>query len=755
MLPSLIRNKNDMLANVVPPSIRPALRARRFATALVGASAGMLLLIAAASPLRAQGTQTPPDTTKKPTRLDPVTITSTRTPKDVFDTPQPVSVIDSATLRERQPNTAVDLFRELPGLDVTSTGTNQTRPTIRGQRGQRILLLEDGIRLNNSRRQQDFGEIPAIAGVEDIDHVEIVRGPASVLYGTDAIGGVVNMITDGVLPAGATSGLHGRLGYRYSTDDAQRRPSGAIEQRIDRFAYRLSGEYRNARSYDAPAGTFGSLTLPSRARVNDSGVEDQHYSGLVAFDVTATQRLWAKAERYQARNAGFGFLDPDIFGADQPRIQIRYPSQTVNRYLLGYRSTALASALADRMEVTGYYTGNRRTLDLDVFVPFGGPTPPGAGVQANTANFTDLQTYGLRAEATKTIAGRHLLTYGADFFRDRSENTDSSTTTVVGFGPPQSRISSMPQVPNATFRSAGVFVQGDLRVLDRLSMIIGGRLQDVQADTRATPGLTAPAEGSHDRTAVGTASVLYRLTRGLNLVGSAGRGFRSPNLVERFFNGPTPEGSGYQVSNPSLLPETSLNVDVGARVHAGTFFAEGFVFRNTIRDGIRTVATGDSVNGVPSFRNINLDRLRYTGGELLAGATLADRLSLTGNYSHITSKNLGDPTIPIGDTYSNKVVGELGYRHPGNRFWAAYTVRHNGEQKDVQVGASPLGPVLPAFTVQTLRGGATLLERGGIRHSVALAVDNLGNRLYAEFANASFFRPEPGRSLMLSYRMDF
>lgn len=744
-----------MLVNVSHPSVIRARAARRSAAALLVAASLQILFLAAPAIALAQGTPPRADSIAKPAGLDPVTVTATRTPKGIFDTPQPVSVIDGTTLRERQPNTAADLFRELPGLDVTGTGTNQTRPTIRGQRGQRILLLEDGLRLNNSRRQQDFGEIPAITGMEDVDRVEVVRGPASVLYGTDAIGGVVNIITDGVLPSGTRPGLHGDLGFRYSTDDVQRRPSGSLEQRFDRLAFRVSGEYRQTRSYDAPAGTFGKLTLPADARVNDSGVRDQHYSALVAFDLTSTQRVYAKVARYDARDAGFGFLDPAIFGADQPRIQIRYPSQTVNTYLAGYRSTAVASMVADRFEVTGYFTGNRRTLDLNVFVPFGPGTPPGAGVQVNTANFTDLQTYGMRAEATKVIAGRHLLTYGADFFHDRSENTDSSNTTVLGFGPPRSQVSTTPQVPNATFRSAGLFAQADLRLLDRLSLILGARLQDVQADTRTTPGLVTPKESSHDRTAVGTANVLYRLTQGLNLVASVGRGFRSPNLVERFFNGPTPEGSGFQRSNPSLRPETSLNVDVGARLRVGPAFAEGFLFRNDIRDGIRTAATGDSVNRVPAFRNINVDRLRYTGGEVLAGITLVERLSLTGNYSHIKSKNLGNPTIPIGDTYSDKIAAELGYRHPGNRFWAAYDVRHNGEQKDVQVGSSPLGPVLPAFTVQTIRGGATLFERGGVRHSLSLTVDNLANRLYAEFANASFFRPEPGRSLAVSYRVDF
>src|SRR4029453_12539741 len=153
-------------------------------------------------------------------------------------------------LQRRLSNTPVDAFRDLPGLDVTGVGTNQTRPTIRGLGGQRILLLEDGLRLNNSRRQQDFGELPVIAGLSGIDRVEVVRGPASVLYGTDAIGGVVNIITAG-LPAGKHA-VPGWAGFRYSSADQQQMPSAGLEGKVGRFAFRASGAYRDTRSYEAP-----------------------------------------------------------------------------------------------------------------------------------------------------------------------------------------------------------------------------------------------------------------------------------------------------------------------------------------------------------------------------------------------------------------------------------------------------------------------------------------------------------------------
>lgn len=681
--------------------------------------------------------------------LGTVTITATRTEKDVLNAPVAVSVLDSADIRQAGPNTAADLLRQLPGLDVSGVGTNQTRPTIRGQRGQRILLLEDGIRIGNSRRQQDFGELPAIVDVTSIDRIEVVRGPASVLYGTDAIGGVVNLISD-PLPLRSFGGIGGAIGYRYGSADAQQRPSGEVHLRSGRFAARVRAAWRDTDPYDAPAGSFGDVTLDEDTRVHDTGVRDQTQSLLAGWDLTNTQRLSAKVERYASRDAGFGYVDDAALGGDGTRIRILYPEQDVYRYSLGYSALGLGSALADKVETRVYLFDNDRTFDQDIFVPFG---PPGAGVAVQSHNVTDLRTTGLRAEATKLL-GRVLLTYGVEAFRERSENTDSSTTTLIGFGPPQTTTETRPSVPNATFRSAGAFAQGDISVGERLTLILGARYQDVRAATRPTEGHDSTI-ASTDRTVVGAANVLVNVAEGVNVVGSVGRGFRSPNLVERFFDGPTPEGSGYQQPNVDLEPETSVNVEGGVKVRRGIVGLEAFVFRNTISDGIRIAATGDTVGPFPAFQNVNVDRLRFSGLELAADVLLPRGFVVGGSWTRLETKDVNRPDDPVGDTYSSKLTGSLAYHSPAGRLWGSYLVRHNGEQKDIVIGASPVGDVLPAFTVHTLRGGVRLFQRGGVTNSLAISVENLTNELYAEFANALFFRPEPERSVTVSWLMGF
>jgi outer membrane receptor protein involved in Fe transport len=685
-----------------------------------------------------------------------MTVTATRDLREVFQTPVPVSVVDSTQLAQRGHDNISDFFLDLPGLDLNGVGPNQVRPVIRGQLGQRILLLEDGLRMNNSRRQSDFGEIPSLVPLEDLERVEVVRGPASVLYGTDAIGGAVNLITRPELSGTTGSTTHGSLGFRYSDVDQQPRPWGMLNARAGQVTIQVFGAWRDAQEYTSPGGSFGNVKLAGDTKVIGSGVQDENYSVDLGLNLTENQRIFARYEGYTANNAGFGYVsNADLGTPDAPTIDIRYPTQAVDKVTLGYGVTGMRSAIADKLSVTGYFVSNERRLHLNAFIPFGPGTPPGAGLDSRTQNFTNVDTWGFRVEAATIVATRHRLTYGVDGFQDNSENTDTVTNTVVGFGPPQTQVSTTPQVPNAYFRSLGAFTQMDFAFTDRLDLIAGVRVQDVKAATRETPGLTNPDLSNSDVTAVGAVNASYLLTGGLSAIGTVGRGFRSPNLVERFFNGPVPEVQGFQSATPDLKPETSLNVDLGLRYRDRRLSLEAFAFRNEIHDGIRIEATGDTVQGLPEFKNVNVDKLRVTGIEASGTVAIAWGISLGAHYTHLRSKDVLDPNNPVAQSYSDKIGGTVRYDHPSRRFWLAYTIRHEGQQDDVALALSPIGNTLPAFTVMDARAGAALFRVGGTSHGIGIQVTNLTDELYAEPSNASLFRPEARRNVVLSYRLDF
>lgn len=708
---------------------------------------GTTSLLAQESPHRAA-----PDTA---ITLPTLTVTATRDLREVFRTPTPVSVVDSTTLARRAPASITDLFLDLPGLDVNGVGPSQSRPIIRGQLGQRILLLEDGIRMNNSRREADFGEIPSLVGLEALGRVEIVRGPTSVLYGTDAIGGAVNLITRQPSSAITGSSVRGSFGYRYQSAGNSQRPFGLVTGQNGRFNWLAYGSYRDAGDYTAPAGTFGKLPLAQDSKVRDSGVKDQNYAGQIGFGFTETSSIHARYERYNADNAGFGYVDNTDLG--QPNafsIAIRYPHQALDRVSVGYTNTGLHSALADRVDLTTYYVSNARRLTFDIGVPVG----PGPQATIAIRNFTDLDTWGFRLEAAKAV-GPVVLTYGADGFRDRSNNTDTSTSTGFAPGPPI--VDPVSKTPNAIFRSLGGFLQSDFHLAPRLSLIAGVRVQDIKAETRPTPGVTDPLVSHENSTLVGTLNTEYLLNEHASLIATVGRGFRSPNLIERFFNGPTPEGQGYQVRTPDLKPETSVNIDLGFRLRGRPGELEVFGFRNEITDAILLAPTGDSTDigggqKLPNFSNVNVGKLRYLGIEANGRLVFGAGLSLRSNLTVFDSRDVRDPSNPVANSYGVRVGGEARYDHPDGRFWLAYGVRHNGSQKDINASQSPVGTPIPGFTVMTARAGARLFRAGRSEHSVSATLDNVGDRLYSEASSSStLFRPSPGRNVTLAYRVDF
>lgn len=709
-------------------------------------NASFLFLVSAAS-LGAQN----PDTSRAPAPLNAVTVTATRVERTTFDTPQPVVVIDSAALRKSLAQGFTDLLRDAAGLDASGVGPNQRRPEIRLQRGQRILLLSDGLRLNNARRQQDFGEIPSLAGITGTERVEIVRGPSSVLYGTDAIGGVINVIS-GRVPRDLQSGdVRGELLYRYGSAGDGSTPSGWFATRAGRFNAAANVAYRDVGQYRAPGGTFGDITLADKTPVFDSGIRDRSAGVTLGVDVNATSQLFGRVEIYDADQAGFGWIDPSHLGSSA-RVQILYPDQRYTRYSVGYEAKALSTPFANRAEIKAYTQRNERHLTNLVFVQIS----PTATTDSRSWNFTDLATVGGRVELAKSLFTRHVLTYGVDAFRDRSENTDSSRSVTSGFGPtPIVRTSNVPTVPNAIFESAGAFAQLELNPFDRLTTVFGGRVQDVSAETRETPNVTRPLVKGRHTAGVWTANALFRATDDLNVITAVGRGFRSPNLVERFFEGVVTESNTYLAANPNLDAETSLNVDIGVRYRLGRAYAEAFAFRNDISGAIRSRATGNTVGGRAEYRNANLGKLRVEGVELTTGVRLVSGLEGSVNATWFDATNVTDPDRPVGDSYSSKVVASLGYEPRSRLFSLGYTARHQGEATEVIVGTNPIGAVIPAFTVHSARGSLRLPSRLGIRNRVIVAVDNIGNTLYSEFPNASFFRPEPGRNVSLGLATSF
>ncbi|MFN7963024.1 MAG: TonB-dependent receptor [Thermoanaerobaculia bacterium] len=771
------------------------------ARALAGATSNrsrlgavLAALVLAALPFEAAWSEAAPTASADPTTstADPssqpqasffeaTTVTATGSAVDEFEIATPVTVLGASQIEQRAPQNAAALLASEPGVDVNGVGPNQPRPVIRGQRGLRVLLLEDGLRLNNARRQTDFGEITGLVDIEDVDAVEIVRGPASVLYGSDALGGVLNVITK--TPSYRQGqALGGAFGVRYGSAGDEQRVFGSADGRAGKFSYRLGLTYRDASEYKAASGSFGRVHLAKDTPVRDTGVTDKSASFHLGYQLSDEHSLALRWHRYKAGETGFGFVEPSLLGeGDDARIRILYPNQDFDRWTLSYLGSNLHSWAVDNLDVQAYRQSNQRELANQIDVNIGPifPGAPNSSVHADTLNKTDLDTTGLRLEAVKLAGQRHLITYGFEGTQDDSHNTDASviTTTIRFPFPPFERVrvtsDNVANAPNATNRNYGVFAQDEVTATEKLKLTVGGRYQRVETQAEATPGWDTRGLDFSDSAVVGAVSGLYRLKDYLHLVASYGTAFRAPNIIERLFNGPTPEGAGYQILNRDLTSETSSNFDLGLKYRRQNAIAQATVFRTEIKDGIvQEFLSPAEVAALPPavqeairqsgarfvVQQQNVEKLRYEGVEVSLAYRSPRGLSVGGNYTYLDGKRIDSSAVPIGDTFGEKINFYAHYQPTGGRYWVEYRFRHNGREKanlDPDEPDPAVGRTLPAFTVHTLSGGVTLFERGNQRHSLALVVDNLTNELYAEFSNATFFRPQPKRNVTATYRVGF
>ena len=726
-------------------------------------------------------------------------VTATGSEIDTFDIPAPVIVIDAERIREISPDNAADLLRSEPGVDVNGIGPNQARPIIRGQRGLRVHFLENGLRMNNARRQTDFGEITGLVDIDHVETMEVVRGPASVLYGSDAIGGVMNLITK--VPSGGAFGAD--LGLRFSPADEQVKTNVGIRGHSEKVSWALGGSFRSAQDYEAPSGDFGAITLTEDTLVNDTGLDDDSVNGYLGYRPNDKHEVYLRLNRYRADETGFGFVEPEAIGDDSGAlVRLFYPFQDFDRYTLGYQASGLTAALANTIDFQLYRQQNERRFANDIFIDIGAPFGLPADVQADTLHFTDLETTGFRAELTKIVGANQILTYGAEYYDDDSFNTDFSTTitTFRAFfplfflcpdgGTPFSPFPGLPVVafecalvstddvansPNATNTGTGVFVQDEIRAGDRFSATLGLRYAEAETKAEPTPGWDISGLDFSDDALVGSLSLTYSIKANLNLVGSYATAFRAPNIVERLFNGIVLEGAGFQVLNPDLKSEESENIDFGLKYRSRRAFFEAIYFDTEIDDAIIQFTLGpDDIAQLPAatqeeiarsgidvvIQQRNADVLRADGVEVAGGFRFDNGVSIGGNFTTLDGESeLGGPSADVtGNTFSEKWNGFVRYDSPARKWWAEYAIRHNGEEDiflDPGEQPGPLGEVLPSFTVHRLAGGLTLFDNDSQEHRLGLVIDNVTDELYAEFSNATFFRPQPERNFIFTYDLSF
>ena len=520
-----------------------------------------------------------------------VTVTATRTQLATDETAVPVSVVSEREIEEKNVSTIGDVLRDLPGVTTVNEGSFQVRPRIRGLDSNRVLVLVDGERLNNGRTSTSNSGIEiGLVDTNQIETLEVVRGSGSVLYGTDALAGTINIITKDV-KRNTDGGIRfgGSFGGYYGSNETGRRGSLAVTGSSKIFAFRVSQTLERYENYFA--GKSGKdFSTEDGISSNGEILNSQSHGGntqlTTRFFLDDNNQLKFNYTRRRAADIG----SPTLVGV----FNAFFPYSDRDKFSAGYEGTNFNKYLA-RISANFYLQKQKRNFTNILNVPIFGPY----FVRQFSETVTDTDSNGLDLQSNWLLGKRNFLTAGFSFFQDTNKDQRFIETNSPNFAanPPVQVITfdTSKSVPDSNYGSFAVFAQDTFQATNRLKLVGGIRVDRFNSKSESTVGFSLPTvlnqvsptiinslgingleDGSNvSQTAVtGDFGVVYKVIDSLSLTGRIGRSFRVPNLFERFFTGAGSVG-GFVVGNPNLEPETGINFDTGVKFNnskvAGSF----------------------------------------------------------------------------------------------------------------------------------------------------------------------------------------
>ncbi|MCB1655585.1 MAG: TonB-dependent hemoglobin/transferrin/lactoferrin family receptor [Pseudomonadales bacterium] len=648
--------------------------------------------------------------------LQQVTISATRQEQDVNSVPSTISVHDRQELDRQNVNTIKELVRYEPGVSVGGTGQRGgvSGYNIRGIDGDRILTQVDGVEIPDSFFNGPYAKTQRnYVDPEIVKRVEILRGPASVLYGSNAIGGAVSYFTldpDDIIKPGQDVGA--RLKTGYSSADRSWLKSGTVAGRAGDFDGLLHLSQRDGHETES-YGNHGGTGL-SRTAANPEDVKTTNVLAKAGWNYNDDDRLAFTYEKFKNRiDANEKSAVGGPFNQGQPlgMYRSRTGTDTVSRERFGLENSMVVdSVVADNLKLSlNYQTAKTDQNTLEDYFPFTRNV-----LRSRNTTYEEKQ-WVLDAQADKAfqIADTdHLLTYGATVKNQKVTGSRSGSgvclavgrgCSAVGANSPSDYLVKSSDFPDPTINTYSLFAQDEISWNDWTFM--PGLRYDY---TKLTPHITQEflnTVAAADKSSVSDKEkvwhrlspkfgLTYALSEEYTWYGQYAEGFRTPSakaLYGRFTN----LGEGYSVEpNPDLEPEKSKSFETGLR---GTFDAGSFdvaVFYNKYRDFINEDAITPGYDEL-TFQSNNIKHATIKGAEIKGRLNLdafgaPHGLYNIGSVAYAHGRN-DDTGEPINSVNPLKAVLGLGYEQENYGALVSWTLVKRKDQVDDSNFFSPDG----------------------------------------------------------------
>ena len=672
---------------------------------------------------------------KKP--INTTIVIGRRMEDDIFEVPSTVeSLSENFLLRRRAYRTLPEALAEVPGVLVQKTGRGQGSPYLRGFTGFRTLLLVDGIRLNHAAMRSGPNQYWGTVDPLTLDRIEVFKGPASVLYGSDAIGGTVNAISRSPVVLDSPY---------YRSEDGSR------------FYLRHSSAER---SHTSRYETNFAVTRNSAALL---GLTSRNFGKLQAGGATGS-----------LPGTGYDEFDGDakmlIYPSDELEVVIALQSVRMNNaprthstiLSRSWRGTTIGSDLQrdfDQERRLAYVQAhwepnssdwlNRVTLSLSAHQHEETEYRVRSNGKLRRQGFDDT-VFGsfLQAESTTAIG---LMTMGMEYYRDSIDSFFSEYEVDGSLGVRRPR---GPVADDSTYDLLGIYVQDVFDLSERLELTAGGRLNYASADAQVVDPDPADANvidplSETFSAAVGSLRATYRIDDNWNFYGGVSEGFRAPNLSDltRFDISRSGE---VEVPAPGLEPEEYTSLELGMRFSIGELDAYAAAHHTFIDGLIVRFPTGDTIDGMPVVTKDNTSDGFVRGIELGGSLLLSERMKIFGALAWLEGET-DNPSTGTDEPLSRlmPLTGLLGMRWTSrdHSWWVEGTLtmvkgqdklsaRDAGDTQRIPPGGTP------GFTVYSLRGGKELSEN----FDVFVGLENIADKDYRLHGSG---QNEPGLNVII------
>lgn len=611
-------------------------------------------------------------------------VTASRVQESVLDSSYSVTLLNADDVLEKSLRTIPEALRYSAGVLIQKTTHGHGSPYIRGFTGRQNLLLVDGIRMNNSSYRSGPIQYWNTLDANAISRMELVRGPSSVLYGSDSLGGTLNILSK-------SSGFENELGwfdrgnlfYKYDSNSGSH--TGRLEEQFG-----VGGKW--GASLGLSLKDFGDIRDSNLGRMKNTGYQEQSFDMKLEYALSSTSKL-TLAHQYLNQddvwrwhstkfNPGWihgnhvtqsGTLDERIYDQERSLTYLRLDGEASHQLMRQWETTLSYQKSQDSERRDGRFSN----LDVD--------------------------TFGLAFQSRGDL-GNGEIVWGFDYYHDEVNSQANE---------PRRR----PVADDASYDTLGAFAQYKWEVSDKLELSTGLRVSHFSADwgkvfNRST-GLDESGDGDWSNAAL-SVRANYEINEKNHLFGGVSQGFRAPNL-EDLTGSNISNSSDEVVGSAGVDSEDVISFETGVKHESDTLRLTSSVFYTAINNPITRVV--DNTGADRLLRITNGEDGYIYGVELEGEYHINDQWKLSANITYQDGKQ--DTLDEIGGVVTSDTIRRLSplagsaslrWAHPNDKVWVeatvlAATTQNNLGAGDLRDGQRVPTNGTPGYLIGTMRAG--------------------------------------------------